>query len=247
MALLAYFDYLGFTDFIARNDAESQQRVMDTLFRDIESALSKGKLKETNRGYVADLSESKLNCVNFSDTVIFWSNDQSLEALTELLDVSLRFNWICIDFSFPIKGAIVLGEISYYRHDYENKFRGTYRVNSMIGKGLVSAYEKTKIQNWAGTVIDDSVIQYLRSIETDEEVFLSQFAKKYKVPYHDHNSQEDEWVLKLVTSSGKLNDEAYNNMKKNIEKNFTSYNKRTDSEIVQTKLANTMRFLESFR
>jgi hypothetical protein len=42
---IAYFDYLGFKQFIDNNDLEYQRKIVGNNFRDIESALGQGKSK----------------------------------------------------------------------------------------------------------------------------------------------------------------------------------------------------------
>lgn len=248
MALLAYFDYLGFKDFIERNEIDYQIEIVKNIFRDIENALGKGKIIETSRGYIADLSKNKIHCINFSDTVIFWSENQSIEALTDLLEVAYGFNWSCIDFFFPVRGAIILGEVFDFKFDHESDNGGTYGVNSIFGRGLVDAHLKAEKQNWAGTVIDNSIVSYLTENKVNAESFLAPFAKKYKVPYHKgYDRPEEEWVLNLVKSNGALNDEAFKNMRRNIIENFSNHNKRIDSDEVALKIKNTLEFLESYK
>ena len=93
MGFLAYFDYLGFQDFIERNEADYQKKIVNNIFRDIEGALGQGKVVENEHGYIADLSQVKINCINFSDTVIFWTDEDGVDDLRNLLNVALKFNW----------------------------------------------------------------------------------------------------------------------------------------------------------
>ncbi len=44
---------------------------MSHIFREIEQAIAKEKTKDARHGIIADLEESNLNCINFSDTIIF--------------------------------------------------------------------------------------------------------------------------------------------------------------------------------
>jgi hypothetical protein len=248
MAFIAYFDYLGFKDFIERNDIDYQIKIVNNIFRDIENALGKGKLIDTPRGFIADLSKIKVHCINFSDTVLFWTDNQSIESLTDLLEVAYGFNWGCTDFFFPVRGAIVLGEVFDYKFEHKSENGGTYGVNSIFGKGLVEAHLKAEKQNWAGTVIDNSIVTYLLQNNVNVESLLSPFAKKYKVPYHKgFDNDEREWVLNLVKSDVPLNDKAYKNISKNIVDNFSNHNKRIDSDEVQLKIKNTIEFLESYK
>ena len=90
---IAYFDYLGFKQFIENNDLDYQKRIMENNFRDIENALGQGKLKQPTHGAIADLANSNINCINFSDTIVFWTNDDSESSLIEIIEVAYKFNW----------------------------------------------------------------------------------------------------------------------------------------------------------
>lgn len=241
---IAYFDYLGFKEFIENNDLSYQKQVVGKNFRDIESALAQGKYKDTFHGVVADLSHSKINCINFSDTVVFWTNDDSEKSLTELLSVSHTFNWRAIDFLFPSRGSIVYGELFSSAFSQSNNGGGKYNINSIFGKGLVSAHIKAEAQNWAGTVIDKSVIEQLVKMGLKPDHYLSSYAKKYKVPYKIENNLSEEFVFCII--KGSLNDEALKKYEKSIRNNFADHNKPVTDKAVQDKLENTLKFLESF-
>lgn len=61
LRFIAYFDFLGFSQFIDNNSIENQQIGMLHNLRNIENSLSLGKRKNASRGVIADLSESTLN------------------------------------------------------------------------------------------------------------------------------------------------------------------------------------------
>ncbi len=239
---IAYFDYLGFKQFIENNDSIGQRKVMEFNFRDIESALSLGKTKEASRGVIGDLSESNINCINFSDTIVFWTNDDSEKALIELLQVAYKFNWTTNDFTFPARGSLVYGEIEYV--EFLERNAGVYNINSVYGLGLVQAHGKAEGQHWAGTVIDETVIQEIRSRGHDPEKFLMPYAKLYKVPYKVEQYPREEYVMRLIEDD--LNEETFNNHKNVIIRNFGEHGKISDSKDVQEKIANTIDFLKSF-
>lgn len=243
---IAYFDYLGFKDFILNNDLAYQNRIMNNIFRDIESALGNGKYKEASIGAIADLSDSKINCINFSDTVVFWTNDASTESLIELLRVAHKFNWQAIDYFFPARGAIVFGDIIHADFRQKNEAGGMYNLNSIYGKGLVNSHLKTENQDWAGSVIDQSVINVLLARDINPDDFLKEYAKKYKIPYKPgFELDEDEFALNIIT--GDLNDEAFKNYSANIEENFAKHNKSIENPGVKRKIENTIKFLESYK
>ena len=242
-SFIAYFDYLGFKEFIENNDLEFQQRIIGNNFRDIESALGQGKFKEAPHGVIADLSTSRINCINFSDTVVFWTKDETEQSLIELLNVAYKFNWQAIDLCFPVRGSVVYGELLYIGFKESNGGGGFYNVNSVFGKGLVKAHLKADGQNWAGTVIDESCINELNNRGYNIAEFLSPYAKKYRVPYKNAVKLQEEYVFNLI--QGTLNDEAFKNISKGIKDNFAAYNKSVDNPDVQEKLRNTLTFLES--
>jgi hypothetical protein len=242
---IAYFDYLGFKQFIENNDLDYQKRIMGNNFRDMESAIAQGKLKEASHGVIADLSTHKVNCVNFSDTIVFWTDDDSAESLNEILQVAYKFNWQATLNFFPARGALVHGEMEYVDFKNENNVGGVYNINSVFGKGLVTAHQKAESQQWSGTVIDESFIQRLLDIGHNPDTFLAPYAKKYSVPYKNNIQLEEEYALKLV--KGTLNAEAFKNFGDGIIQNFSNHKKDTMNADVQEKIDNTIKFLSSFK
>lgn len=242
---LAYFDYLGFKDFIEKNDLDYQKQIMNNNFRDIELSLSNGETSEGKSGLIGDRSKCNISCMNFSDTVVFWTEDNSYKSLLELIQVAFNYNWRSNLYSFPTKGTIVFGELVHINYQDQNSEFATYNVNSLYGKGLVAAHLKTENQDWAGTVIDQSVIEEVeRQGITSLMADIDDKAVLYKTPYKNHLVDKEELSLRLVTNG--LNEEAYANYSKGIIKNFENHNKRISHESVQRKLKNTLAFLKIF-
>lgn len=244
---LAYFDILGFKEFIL-NSSDDNILIgrMGHVFRDIENALSLGKLQEPKGGYViADLNQSKINCINISDTILFWTNDCSIESFTEILEVSYRFNWTMIGFNMPIRGVLICGDVRLVNGTQSNSFNGLYGVSCLYGKGVVNAHLRTEEQDWAGTVIDQSIFEELIDIKELNKL-IENYALKYMVPYKQpKQNQRKEYVFKLV--KGNLNNEAFNNVYKRIEGNFSNDNKGVSNEQVKRKIKNTLDFLSIFK
>ena len=240
---IAYFDYLGFKYFIERNDIEFQRRIVRNNFRDIEQAMSNGKTLRTERGHaISDLSDIKINCVNFSDNVIFWTNDNDFESFKELIKVSFYFNQNNILRFFPSRGSIIFDELEHidFRHKYNAKIN--FILSPFYGSGLIKAYRKTECQDWAGCVIDDSVIKEISKTNDVEKLFLD-YAIKYKVPYKSCISAvEKEYALRLF---GPLNEETFTSLSFDIRRNFSAYNKPVEDNNVNIKLNNTIQFLQS--
>ncbi|MFT6922982.1 MAG: hypothetical protein ACJA1C_001990 [Crocinitomicaceae bacterium] len=242
---IAYFDYLGFKQFIENNDLTYQKKIMGNNFRDIENALGQGKLKEATHGVISDLSLHKINCINFSDTIVFWSNDDSEDSLNEILQVAHRFNWQATTYFFPARGSIVYGEIEYIDFKNENISGGVYNINSVFGRGLVDAHQKAESQQWSGTVIDTSFIEELQNRGIDVDSLLAPYARKYIVPYKNGIKLAEEYALRLI--KGELNPVAFDNVAHGIKENFKSYNKDASHPDVQEKIENTIEFLNGVR
>lgn len=243
---IAYFDFLGFKEFILNNDEETLIRRMGHIFRDIEFAIGQGKYQEPFEGKIlADLSHSKLNTLNISDTVVFWTNDTSMKSLEELLKVAYDFNWRENLYNFPLRGSITKGKISIVDGRNKNEKGGSYGVSCLYGKGIVNAHIKAESQVWAGTVIDNSIISEFAS-EVEAAGFLESYAVKYKVPYKSEGIQDDEeFVLRLT--KGTLNPESFKNLSADLERVFSQDNKSTSHPSVQLKIKNTIDFLSTFK
>ncbi|WP_010232615.1 hypothetical protein [Gillisia marina] len=239
---LAYFDYLGFKEFIENNDDEVLIRRMGHIFRDIEGALGQGKYNKPHNGIVlSDLSQSSVNCLNISDTVIFWTNECNLDSLIELIKVAYDFNWRQNLFNFPVRGSIVKGKIRIVSGKQINSKGGSYSVQCLYGKGLIKAHNKAENQNWAGTVIDQSVISDLEQ-DLNGNKILSDYAVKYKVPYKINMCQDEEYVLKI--GKGIYNETALKNTKDTIIEIFSLDHKSIKSESVQLKIKNTLKYIQ---
>ena len=91
---IAYFDFLGYKNFILNNDTDYIREHIDFILQSIEASLGQNKWTRINKGcMIPDISNSKINCLNISDTVIFWTNDDSLDSFKELLKISYTFNY----------------------------------------------------------------------------------------------------------------------------------------------------------
>lgn len=243
MKFITYFDYLGFGDFIRNNDLNYQKKIMGNIFRDIESALAKGKLKEASYGVIADLSEIKVNCINFSDTIIFWTNDTSNESLEELMYITHYFNWQANLFFFPVRGTLTIGELEGVDHSFKSELGGSYNLNSVFGKGLVEAHEIAENQKWAGTVLNTNVVDFIKANFKDHQSFIDLYTKKFQVPFKV--GPRDMQVFHFI--KGELNNLAFENYGNGIRDNFANHNKSVEHPSTVEKIENTINFLSSYR
>lgn len=237
---IAYFDYLGFKEFLLQNSEEELERRSYHLLRDIEKSLSdKYKIKSSGQA-VADLSESNINCLNISDTVIFWTKDDTLESCKELLEVAYRFNWNNNIFYFSVRGCVIYDNFNFISGKQQNERGSLYSPNLMFGKGLLNAHIKTDQLNWAGAVIDNSVVERVMK-ETNFSAFIGDMAKKYLVLYKGFYKKEYAFLLRKEND---LTEEQSKNDEDSIRNNFEGDNKSINAS-VEEKISNTIKFLRS--
>ncbi|NIJ52304.1 hypothetical protein [Dyadobacter arcticus] len=243
---IAYFDFLGYKQFILNNTSEYLRQRARHILRDIEMALSQEKYRELRPGLViADLEDVVINCLNISDTIIFWTLDDSVRSLKELLAVAHYFNWFQIYFGIPLRGVVIAGEMEMLRGHEVNAHGAIYSNNLIYGQGLLKAHEKAESLNFAGCVIDESVINSLEANIGAREL-LSPFAKPYHTPYKaGHELGIPEYVLNIVNRE--LNGDSFDNFRNRIQARFSADNKPVNSPRVQELLTNTIEFLETYR
>jgi len=240
---LTYFDLLGFKEFINNNNEEHIENRMSQIFRDMELSLTKRKTIFTNsvpKKAIPDLSSIKTNCINISDTVLYWTNDLTWESLVHLFLVSYCFNQSFNLYNFPVRGCMTKGLVNYEKGDYQSSDDFLYSVRCLYGKGVVTAHNRAESQQWAGTVIDKPVMEDLQKYLYAET--LNNYTIKYRVPYKTGDIDYDELVFKL---ENKINNQTHlNNLKKDITSVFSRDNKSMDDESVRAKLENTQKFLD---
>ncbi|MFT3979535.1 MAG: hypothetical protein QM687_03630 [Ferruginibacter sp.] len=239
---IGYFDYLGYKEFILNNSEEHLRRRASHILRDIEISLSQDKLKDAGPGRaVADLSSVNINCLNISDTVIFWTPNDTIDTCVELLNVCYMFNLKQVLYNFPVRGCIIYDNFDFVTGQEYNPNGVVYSPNLMYGKGLLNAHIKSESLDWAGSVIDSSVIERV-SGEKGFPKFIDEIAIEYDVPYK--GASKKEYALRL--SNGELNDTAYANWIRDINRTFEMDNKIIN-ESVERKRKNTIDFLSVHR
>lgn len=240
---IAYFDLLGFKQFILNNDSNHTRTRLGHVLRDLETSLSRGIYKDHPKGLIADLKKSTIKCLNISDTIMLWTQDDSPESVKEFLDVCYGLNWRLNTYNFPIRGIMVYDEFEMIIGNEVSEGNGMYNVNIMYGKGLVYAHGKCENQSWAGCSIDSSLENFI--VEIGQEDWLKEFALKYMVPYTKPvENQSEEFALRLV--KGELNNIAFQNVKRDLTRIFEDDNKGMN-ERSRTILKNTLQFLEAHK
>jgi len=101
-------------------------------------------------------TDSNLQLMSISDSIMIWSEHGQPSALFEIVFAVSRLLGISMVQGLPLRGCITRQRFSVINKN------GAF---SILGKGLVHAYDIEKKQQWSGCVIDTEIINYFRSIE----------------------------------------------------------------------------------
>lgn len=244
---ITYFDFLGFKSFIQNNSDDYINTRMQQILGNLELSLGQEKLIKRNQEssmVYADLSNLRIGCLFISDTIIMWTNDNRIDSFEELLKVSFHFNWQENLNFFPLRGLMIFDDIYNLIGNFKNEIGGSYMVSTVYGKGLVKSYLKVKNMNWAGSVIDDSVINKIKNYKDADEL-LNKYTVEYNVPYKDSSEEaKKESCFRMV--EGKFGNKQFEICKSRIENCFKMDKKDINSEVME-KMNNTIKFLETIK
>lgn len=242
---LAYFDLLGYKKFIENNTPEHLDYRTNHFARNIERALSLDHptLQANHPGvFISDISHSTLSCLTFSDTVILWTNTNTLQDFDEILKVAHKYNQFNVTMDFPSRGCIVYGDIWYKPFESNNQRGGQYMLNMIYGKALVEAYEKAEAMSWAGCVLDNSAIEYAKSLGNIDDL-LSEYTMIYDIPYKtkDGEVKQQGYALRLYNYSLLITE----HIEKSIASAFTHDQKGNIEGRTKIIFDNTIEFLKA--
>ncbi len=146
---IAYFDIMGFKDFIYRNSHKKVSKIMDEIvkvvseIKDYESELLKSPIDKRNKTFL----EGKVVLpVIFSDSIIFISESDTQYDLHKILLVSSFFLAQSICSSIPVKGAISHG-----------LFTADFEKSKFFGQPLIDAFLLADEAQFYGVIVHNSV------------------------------------------------------------------------------------------
>lgn len=240
---IAFFDLMGYSAFVENNEMTHVTYRVDHILRDIEFSLSLGKSNMPKGGIVtADRSQSRVNCLNISDSIIFWTNESTAAEFEEIIEVCYNLNWKMAKFNFPIRGALTYGDLGVKKWDDKNNTSHIYRGNVLYGKGLILAHQIAASMQWSGSMIDYSIFKSQIYAPEKMQQTVEKYAVKYRIPYKNGIKDIDEYAFML--SKPNFSEEALKNGIECIETVFSSDNKDATSKDVELKIKNTIEFFK---
>ena len=152
---VAFFDILGFGSWV---ETAGSMEVF-TYVRGFLNLMVRASLPGSvvNPDMSVDVPESDLGYVTFSDSIVFFSRDDSYDCLKTMLAVCGEFmNAVICGPSRMIRGAIAYGE-----------FYVDPEANAYVGQALIDVYRLEGRQDWLALSMHDSLValpQFTRAL-----------------------------------------------------------------------------------
>jgi hypothetical protein len=152
---VAFFDILGFGSWV---ESAGSMEVF-TYVRGFLNLMIRASLPGSvvHPDMSIDVPESNLGYISFSDSIVFYSRNDSYDCLKTMLDVCGGFmNAVICGPSRMIRGAIAHGE-----------FYVDPEANAYVGKALIDAYRLEGRQDWLALSMHDSLValpQFTRAL-----------------------------------------------------------------------------------
>ena len=247
---VAFLDVLGFKNMVEKSPHEKLERVYQNAFiLNATSSLANGKVipVKTDQGeYVTpDLSDPLTSCLIVSDSVILWTENVSMRSFVNIFSAVGKILVSGFYTGLPMRGGIAIGDLS--NLSLNPAAHDKVLIQSVFGKALTKAYTIESDQQWAGCAISEECIdQYNReasrligtveNLATIEHIISQRILLRYPVP-KKNGTREDMWVVNWP----RFNRDLPTNQ--TVVDAFAMHNKDASHPAVQTKLKNTLAFL----
>ena len=242
---IAFLDILGFKELIENNSHKDIVCLFDNfrIFVQMALAKQKGTIDKWGR-LVYDVSNTKINSIIISDSLIFWTNDNEPNDFFDLVDCLQRFMKFCHN----LPKIFVRGGISYGDFFYDNS--GTIHGNDsiimhpiIVGKALVELHLIEKELQFAGCVIDKVALNQVKKDDRAnfdhkwKSLIREKLIVEYEVPYK--STFQTEWTINWVSDSI--------DVERDFEKDFSNRNKSILQNDVKEKISNTKKYYDFVR
>lgn len=213
---VSYFDRLGFENYTREHD-------LITVFHETRSWLEGAKEEGQDFGNV--------ELIWFSDTVIFYSTDDSRSSFQAVAGASRSFFDELLNCRIPVRGALAFGDF------YADKAN-----NIFLGKALVDACKYGEKFDWLGFVLHRSALE--RMAQVCQPVSDLTY-RRWDTPFNNRktNAVEKESVVAYLVGPGSIMPvDGSNPYLKALEEMAGS----ARCENYKRKYENTIHFLKAF-
>jgi|JI10StandDraft_1071094.scaffolds.fasta_scaffold554201_2 hypothetical protein len=235
---VAFLDILGFSELVNNNNHDELVKLYKALIELPVKFLSQESATDDIIHEIFDTNEIKL--VNISDSIVLWTKNSNEKSLWHLVNAVQLLLQLSMSLGIPLRGSIAKGNITVLENN---------NAISIVGKGLVSAYQAESKQKWSGCTIDSNIVEYLKSYKKVVEEGTNIIALERlnlivqtKIPIQ--NGYKDGYAVNWAKNS--------NLTENQIIDSFSMYNKRKNetNEIyrkTQCKIKHTIDFFRQFK
>lgn len=246
-------DILGFKDYINTAPDNEIYETFNKLTKIVEEQLELS-IEFGEGDNFLDVGIDKVQHLNYiiiSDTIILWTESTNILSLNKLLKAVKKIINESISINLLLRGAIVYDDIFVF---YNKKDTDTLTVDaSVVGKGIINAYNLSEKQDWVGCIIsDDVILNHKKQISIFENKHKELDLKKGEFIIHNylkHVIIYDNIPLKNEITSGfviqwvKFTYASTKITQSIIEKSFRHYKDYKGQSAVRIKLINTKDFI----
>jgi hypothetical protein len=166
---VAFFDIMGFKDFVFRNSHDLVLKKMEELSIVIHPIKSKFEEKTSKSIENEGILNALTRPIVFSDSIVFVSNTANEDDLSTILFNCSWFINKCVISNIPVKGAISKG-----------RFTADFNNSLYFGQPLIDAYLLQESVIYYGCIIDNLVE---REFITYNNAYQRACLTKYKTPF----------------------------------------------------------------
>ena len=220
MRWVTYFDRLGFGEYTKNNALDDVFWALVDMFLELA--------RESN------LFSEYAKLVWFSDTILFYSKDDSLKSYYAICDASRLFFDECLKVGVPVRGAMSFGE--FYADNEHSLF---------FGRALVDACKYGEKFNWLGFVLHETALKKRSELGVADN--LSCYREwNAEVKDREPNTFSQESVIAYLPGPGSIQfakeKNPYRHYLKDLEKILFS----AECEKHKRKYQNTIHFIQHY-
>lgn len=217
--LVAFFDIMGFKDFVFRNTHETVQGRMDIISKSLKQF---DRVQKDIKG-TETIRPDLFKYVLFSDSILFISNDDTLFTSKVFMLYCAFFYSDCMVANIPIKGAIAHGI-----------FTADIAKSHYFGQPIIDAYQLQDELHFYGIALHHSMDKFLSEKNYLKDTDINRVITNREIPLKSGKVKHN--IIKLYV------DYAIRDREKWIN-NFY----KTVSGITRKYVDNTMEFLNSIK
>jgi hypothetical protein len=161
MKYVAFFDILGFSDLVMKNNHQELLKIYEIFNLSIQQShcqIFKPK-EDDNSVIIPDFSTTQTNSICISDSVLVWTNDDSFKSYYFILQFCNTFLWHSFINGLPVRGAVTVGELTRFFDKHEQSATEIIR-STFVGLTVVESYKLANLQNWTGVIITNECYEH---------------------------------------------------------------------------------------